>query len=926
MSVAPSISGIGSQTLEGGQETVLNLFRQVVCDSPDAVAVVHEDRELTFADLQLIAEQFAVELHRRGARQGEYVGLCMERSPEAIAAMLGCFMAGAAFVPLDPEYPLDRIEFMIQDAGIQRIITDSRRENALAAKIGDHLELEWIDCSEFVFASVETPEERLAQLPSPQVGDLAYLMYTSGSTGNPKGVQIEHGALTAYCMADIEVYRLSSEDRTLQFSTLNFDIAIEEIFPPLLIGSCVVVRPRLRANDANELSSIVERYGITAVHLATAYWHEWVDLMRATGDCVPPTLRLVIATGEKVSVEHYRRWLELCQHDVLWCNAYGPTEATVSATVFIPDENFNADNMPIGYPLVGYTARILNEDDRPVGPEETGQLHIGGPALSRGYLNRDELNQKAFRFVEHESGNPERLYATGDLARWLPDGQIEFAGRIDHQIKLGSYRIEPGEIEAALNKHPSVRDSLVCYEQAGTQKYLIAYVATGGEQLHFEHLAEFLAAALPPYMVPARYCLLDTFPLTVNGKVDRGALPEPTESVTVQSGTYISPRSDLEKRLSALWSEVLNIPKVGVYDDFFALGGSSLLVTRVVAELTAQFGIELPVRDFFANPTVASAARHLARMLGEPAEVEDVQVGAERAHRRQCLPQIEGQFIGASDRQLFTVLYRPPAVEQFQQNSRRHGVVICPPLGHEYTRSYRNLQQLALQLASAGFEVLRFDYSGTGNSEGRCEDLRLESLQSDLRRAIDYITSMDGVDGYSLLGLRLGATIAATTKHDCDPAHRVLWDPVIRGASYVGILEDFHQFALRSQTRFVRKMKPSKLPQLFGHSWEQEKRQSIKCLRMPLRSEFAVDPFVVTSRGYVSQEPEALAWCSAPEGEADDALDDIGWHDPEFTERAFASVHASEAIVDFLTQNVASEPLQCGTVPLRVNVPEGNHA
>lgn len=889
--------------VETNVKTTLELFQQVVHDCPSSEAVVFEERELSYQELDQLADQFAAALVESDVQPGECVGLSIDRCPEAIAAMLGVFRVGAVFVPLDPEYPLDRIQFMVQDADIRVVVTHDKSANPLAARMDALLQLEWVDSCSIEFAEKQL-QDVLAQhgrtLTRPQASDLAYIMYTSGSTGNPKGVQIEHAALTAYCMADIEVYRLQASDRTLQFSTLNFDIAIEEIFPPLLIGSCVVVRPSERSEQANELSAIVNQYGITALHLATAYWHEWVDLMKASGDRVPESLRMVLATGEKVSVEHYRRWLTLCDHDVLWCNAYGPTETTVTATVFIPEPDFDEDNMPIGRPLPGYSAFILDDQMKPVAEDATGQLFIGGNALARGYLHRDDLNDKAFREIEIED-EFQRLYATGDLARWLPDGQIEFAGRIDHQIKLGSYRIEPGEIEAAIHKHPDVLESLVVYEMVGTQKFLVAYIATGDKTIRLEELDQFLRESLPPYMVPPRFSVVRAFPKTINGKIDRQALPAASESRTVHSNCYAAPRNDLESRLASIWQDVLNLPQVGIHDDFFALGGSSLLVTRVVTELTNHFGIELPVRDFFANPTVDSSARHIARLLGQNVATED-ETGISK-HRgsealRSRLPKLQACFAGTSDRQLFQVHYSPP--NDFAPSRRHHGVLLCHAIGHEYTRAYRNIQQLGVQLCEAGFDVLRFDYFGTGNSFGDCDDIRSESLLSDVKRSADSLLQMPGIERFSVVGVRLGATLAANCQFQELPQAGILWDPVIRGQAFLSTLEHLDHYARNSQTRFPRRIPKGAVPQLFGHAWPEEKRSSISRLQLPAEPPVGTQWKIVHSNEYAAEE-NGFSSCQS-RWETLSAADDIRWHSPECTESAFASPRTNQMVIDLLKQ------------------------
>ncbi len=886
---------------DAGLLSVIELFHQQVIDTPDAQAVVFEDRELTFAQLNALANQFANALADNDVQPDQCVGLCIDRCPEAIAAMLGAFKVGAVFVPLDPEYPLDRVQYMIDDAQIRVVITRDRSVNRLASRIDQSMNLNWIDSASIEFARLGEDFDPVQIAAS----DRAYIMYTSGSTGQPKGVQIEHRALTTYCMADIEVYQLSRSDRTLQFSTLNFDIAIEEIFPPLLIGGCVVVRPRERSASANELSAIIREYHITAVHLATAYWHEWVDLMVASGETVPEDLRLVIATGEKVSAEHYRRWQAICEHDVLWCNAYGPTETTVTATVFVPDQDFSGDNMPIGLPLPGYEAFILDARMDAVEEGVTGQLFIGGPALARGYLNRPDLDAKAFPMVELSGRGHTRLYNTGDLARWLPGGNIEFAGRIDHQIKLGSYRIEPGEIEAVANKHPAVLESLVSYDEVKGQKFLIAYVAIGKNEVTVETLANHLRNELPTYMVPARYVLVEGFPKTINGKIDRQALPDPGTSKTPVNGSYAAPRTAMEQKLADIWQAVLHVPQIGIYDDFFALGGSSLLVTRVVTELTTEYDVELPVRDFFANPTVAASARHLERMLGIDSAATDGETSEEFSLARRRQPIVSAQFIGTGSRRLFSVHYQPRSSDSSPLAGPRHGVVMCHALGHEYTRSYRNLQQLAIQLCDAGFDVLRFDYYGTGNSTGNCQSLRAESLQADARKATQYLRQVTHCETMSVVGIRMGATVVATAQLS-DVDRIVLWDPVVDGGQFLRTQDQLHDYALTSQTRFARSLERTAKDQAFGYAMTDEKRTSLSHLQLPDESICRTYPgggpesLIITSRGY--PESECGFWRLGDSWDRVSTDDDIQWHTPEFTESAFSSPAAYRTVLEFLRE------------------------
>jgi len=884
--------------------TVIEQFIKQVSATPDAIAIVYENSQLSYLQLDQLANRFSNALSRAGLQRGDTVGLCMDRRPEAIASMLGAFKIGIAYVPLDPEYPADRVRYMIEDADVRAVITHDIGCNSLASQLcalfeshsPDHRSLQWIDSATDAFAN----ESAETALDLPASDELAYIMYTSGSTGMPKGVQIEHGSLKVYCDADREVYELAVSDRTLQFSTLNFDIAIEEIFPPLLVGGVVVIRPQSRSATSNELSSIIDQFQVTAIHIATAYWHEWVDLMMASQTPVPASLRLVIATGEKVSVEHYRRWKRLCRQNVKWCNAYGPTETTVTATVFVPDDNFDMPHMPIGKPLAGYEAFILDDSNRPLGIGETGQLFISGPALARGYHKNPAKTAAAFLTVELPNRGLTRIYRTGDLARWLPSGDIEFAGRVDHQIKVGSYRIEPGEIEVAIARFEGVLESIVVHEEVNGQKFLIAYVAIGTNPLSPRSLQEYLRTMLPIYMVPPRYIMLSALPKTINGKIDRSRLPAANTSEPVVDEDFIAPRSEMEKKLAEIWQQVLHHPKIGVHDDFFALGGSSLLVTRVVTAITSDSAIDLPVRDFFANPTIASSSLHIERLIARRNGIVDTSSGPKRSAMElpKRLPIVDARMIPCADGWLFSVRYEP------QTNRRQQGVLICNSIGHEHTRSYRNLQQLALRFTDAGFDVMRFDYRGTGNSSGECHEISADSLIKDVNTAASYLRQTTSIRYLSMLGIRLGATVAAiVAKNSLASApvdQMILWDPVIEGKNFVDMLDRFHKDTLLNQNRYTHVLRRTDRDQAYGHTMNNQKRSSLSSLRLMDASLEKNRDLVVVSHDYQANEPgitglERLS-------RIQQTSDHIHWHELDFAERAFSSPDAYQSIVNFLTR------------------------
>jgi amino acid adenylation domain-containing protein len=868
------------------------LFEQQVAATPDCIAVIHEETTWTYQQLKDQADQIAAYLRVQSLKPEERVGICLDRSPTAIASMIGIMKAGGAFVPLDPELPHDRLCFILSDAGIslvlchesyrglfsgleqvQSIVVD--QEGIRRAGVGSEQ-----DAGQWIAAEVE-PEQ------------LAYVMYTSGSTGKPKGVMIEHRSLAAYCWADIDVYYLTAEDRTLHFSTINFDISIEEIFPPLLIGGSVVIRHSGRSDSHNELSALIQEHDITAIHLATAYWHEWVDLMMVSCEFVPETLRLMVVTGEKVSVQHYQRWQKICRHSVQWSNAYGPTEATVSATVFTPDANWDGESMPIGYPLKRYEAYILDDRLRPLEPGNLGELAIAGPALARGYLNRQELTEKAFVEIALADGRIRRIYRTGDLARVSASGAIEFAGRIDHQIKLGSYRIEPGEIESVIQQFPRVLEALVLHERIGENKYLIAYVARGDYQISAKDLQDYLRDNLPTYMIPQRFLFVERFPKTINGKVDRTALPSAEQAETVQQREGDRELDDFEKQIAEMWQDVLQIRSIGPTDNFFFLGGSSLLVTRVVTKIKEQFDIQLPVRDFFANPTLESLAAYLVTL---PGFIPDRSLSHHPKPFRPWIPNIKATFIDSDKERLFSICYPP------RKSSRNHTVVICPAIGHEYSRSHRNLQQLALMLANEGYDAVRFDYAYTGDSTGDCELANIPQWKKDIETICKVFSQSPPKHRLSLLGIRWGATLLANVTGIAGE-QLILWDPVFSGHEYVKLLKRFTRRTLRDYVRFPIQ-RTSSSDQLYGLTASSDLQQAINeiCLSEFEHAGFKRNTWI-SSKNYLKNE---IGNRSVPKSYSSrtviESNDEIFWHRPELTECAFASPNTFRIILELLNR------------------------
>lgn len=857
--------------------------------TPDSVAVEFEGRKITYRELNESANRIAYKLLALDLPSETRIGICLDRSIEAIQSMIGILKAGLAFVPLDPEFPAERLEYIVEHAGIPLIICDDRYiplYNGLSRDSVHIVKPEYFEDE----VRIGNPD---CDLPSSL---LAYVMYTSGSTGKPKGVQIEHGSLITYCHGDIELYQLQSNDRTLQFSTLNFDVAIEEIYPPLLVGSTVVVRPRERAAASIELSHLVETNQITALHIATAYWNEWVDLMAASGQRVPESLRLVIVTGEKISVEHYRRWRSLCDHDLLWCNAYGPTETTVTCTAFIPDSRWDGTQMPIGRPLPGYDAYILDESLKPVGIGETGHLFIGGPAVARGYFDRPDLTGKAFLTVELPGvSTPQRIYRTGDLARWLPSGDIEFSGRVDHQMKIGSYRIEPGEIESVMNLHPGIRESLVVCEEANGQKYLVAYlVPFDTKTFDSSAFVEFLRDRLPQYMVPTRGAVLESLPKTINGKIDRASLPTGADLIVLGGAHDKSqPTTELERRLAEVWKNVLQLPNVGIHDDFFHLGGSSLLVTRVIAQMSGQLNMVIPVRDFFANPTIYSMSRQLEHLRGNIEDRSSLSTPECISTLRAKLPQIRSLEISSLGARIANVYY--PPVEQ-ARSSKNHVVLIATSYGHEATRAFRNLQQLAVQLSQAGCHVVRFDYAGTGDSDGGLERLSLRQWSNDIVAAVDASRQLSNVERVSLVGVRLGANLlAAADLSNID--HFIAWDPVLNGSSYLDGIKNMHSEETAGLNRYLR-VRDLGREEMLGYPWPYTLERDVAALTWP--PQYGVN---ANHKSWIVTDSERSESSRADRGEHWNIVvntDEIYWGCLMYANSAFASPATSRSVIQLL--------------------------
>ncbi|REK29491.1 MAG: amino acid adenylation domain-containing protein [Planctomycetota bacterium] len=567
------------------------LFDEQVARTPDAPAARFEDQQLTYLELQQRADRLAARLQQSGVQPDTVVGVYLERSLDMLIAVLGVMKAGGAYVPLDPAFPSERLAHMLDDSAAPIVLTQSQLVEHLPSHTAQVLCLD----SGLGGTTHET------QLPAASVSparpqSLAYVIYTSGSTGRPKGVPIPHSALSNLLQSMQQRPGLTAEDVLVAVTTLSFDIAALELLLPLIVGGVVVIADRETAHDGRRLSALVRRCGASVMQATPATWRMLIE----SGDC-PAGLK-ILCGGEALPPDLAQDLLD--RSDSVW-NMYGPTETTIWSSVA---EVSRGEPIHIGRPIANTAFSILDSRQQLVPVGVPGELHIGGAGLARGYLNRPDLT--AERFIPHPFSECEgdRLYKTGDLVRYRHDGTVEYLGRTDHQVKIRGFRIEPGEIEVALSAHPLVKQAVVVAreDRPGDPK-LVAYLVAENRGVETGELRQALGRSLPDYMIPSAFVVLDAFPLTPNGKVDRRNLPAPQEDARPPE-EYLAPRSPVEETLCTIWSDVLGVRRIGVRDDFFALGGHSLLATRVAARLRDALRIEIPLRMFFERRTIAELA------------------------------------------------------------------------------------------------------------------------------------------------------------------------------------------------------------------------------------------------------------------------------------------------------------------------------
>ncbi|ERT10616.1 hypothetical protein O185_23835 [Photorhabdus temperata J3] len=584
-----------TETASSDALCIHQLFEQQVEKTPAVTALEYQEQRLSYAELNARANQLAHQLIALGVEPGQRVAICVSRSPAMVIGMLAVLKAGGAYVPLDTAYPVERLTHILNDAKPAVVLADEAGRGALGEDLLAGL-------------LVLDPNTRLDQpasnplVPALTPRHLAYVIYTSGSTGQPKGVTIEHQAIYQRSLGFDATYAVTAQDRVLQFSSFAFDASVEEFFSSLSHGATLVMRDDSWLASVQAFIVLTRQHRITVMSLPTLFWSELAALP------LPECLRLIIIGGEAVKKSAIQAWFGQKAYRPRLLNTYGPTENTVIATckAILSLE----DTRSIGQPVKNTCVYLLDSDGQPVPLGCAGEIYIGGVGVARGYLNRPELSAERF-LVDPFSDNPDaRMYRSGDLARYLPDGNLEFLGRNDHQVKIRGFRIEPGEIESRLLEYPAVQEAVVLALGEGQDKRLVAYVVAETDGELANSLRNYLSAILPDYMIPAAFVQLDAFPLTPNGKLDRRALPAPGEEAFARQ-VYEAPQREMETALAEIWRELLGIEQISRHDNFFALGGHSLLAVRMMNRVAA-FGVELPLSTLFKAPSLMAFAEAMS--------------------------------------------------------------------------------------------------------------------------------------------------------------------------------------------------------------------------------------------------------------------------------------------------------------------------
>lgn len=583
-----------------------NLVAEQAARAPERPAVIYKDMKLCYGELDAAANQLARYLQTLGVGRNAHVGVYLGRSLQLVTGVLGVLKAGAAYVPLDPEYPKERLLTMLEDAGIDVLVTDS----LLAKSLSPHLQR--VVCLDRDWSSIAAQSAR-ALTESGTAEDLAYLMYTSGSTSQPKAVMVSHGNLSCHISSISQRLNINASDVSLLATSISFSASVRQYLMPLCRGACVVVASKDELGDPIALMTLVKRHQVSLVHLVPPHLRAIVTALaqlepEQRSALLDNRLRLVLTASEVLTPEAAAGWLAL-KHPATLVNMYGLTETT-GVFMFHPVQNADLGSViPIGRPMDGAYPLLLDDNLQAVPAGMPGELYLGGPLVARGYRNAQQLTDEKF-VPDSQREQGARLFRTGDLARMRPDGNIELIGRLDDQIKIRGFKVIPDEIRATLSQHPAIADALVVARAAprGGKRLLAVVVAKPGMILRSPDLRKFLRTRLPEHMVPSLFAKLDGLPMLPNGKLDRRALPAFEEAIPLAETEYVAPTTPTEQMLADIWSATFQIEQIGTRDNFFELGGDSLNAMEMFLQIREKFGIGIELQSIFEAPTIAELA------------------------------------------------------------------------------------------------------------------------------------------------------------------------------------------------------------------------------------------------------------------------------------------------------------------------------
>ena len=743
--------------------TVDEIVSRQAAATPDGLAVISGADRLTYAELERRSGEVAAFLAANGpVGPGTYIGICIDRSSDMLIGILGILKTGSAYLPLDRNYPTDRIRHMLADSGADRVLIQEANRDAIPDSSATLMAME--DAGKDGDVADSSPDNRA------RASDAAYIIYTSGSTGIPKGVVVEHRNVVNFLTGMRQRPGIASSDVLLAVTTLSFDIAVLELFLPLIAGATVVIANHDDVYRGERLAELISEHDVSMLQATPVTWR----MLIAAGWQGRDGFR-ALCGGEALPRDLARELLP--RVDELW-NMYGPTETTVWSTC----SRVRSADKPIliGRPIANTTTYILDDNLRPVPIGVAGNLYIGGDGVTRGYHERPELNRE--RFVPDPFGTlpDQRMYLTGDAARYRNDGTIEYLGRLDNQVKVRGNRIELGEIEAAIAALQGIRQAAVVVvdDVAGEQRIAAYYECDNDEVVEKHVIMDELRSTLPNYMLPQYLVELDAVPLTPNGKLDRKRLPTPTDSAGTARQDYRPPASDTEKTIAAIWQELLDVDRIDVRDNFVELGGHSLLALRAIARIERRTGRQI-------SP-VAIIGETLEQ-IAAPAEVGS-DAPAQATNELSSQPERVAAFVEIDGEQIFTIRHVPP-------QAILGAAILVAPVLNEAAKSHLALTLLADRLARNGIVSLRYDHLGMGDSAGSVRDGTLDVWQAGLDALVDRMASdFPGVP-LTVAGIRFGATLAALSEHEAID-QCVLWDPVTSGSRFVDQLEDHNRNAI----------------------------------------------------------------------------------------------------------------------------------